>query len=1140
MGGTRLPPSLPISQSIQEAVDRCLDTIFLHMLGVPTIGERFLLVALIVVPTALLFLIHLVQMYIRAERLYQDKLNHRAQRREGTSVHLHFDSKGSLSLQSFHYINHLREWDTVTRLLHELTSCANFLTEMCYPNPELFRLRHVLWAARFAADGVGMDIESIMADRGLDVNIPIAIKETLDLLKDFKEYNIQPIEEAGKTDEEALAKLDDDDVEVREDPEKILDRFLYTCRRIETKIAHSFKEAPKSHEPLDFAPGIFPRNYGFVHQICRARTKYDTGNGRVLLTLGSIFTAFCPVHIMGISSSRVIGALLLVDFLLEFHQAAEAVLLRGIVEVVDAQDPGVIRKKISWPGVATSLRLYTKPMLLPVLLILLLVGASQAEHLQHALSIPDLPHWTLEGQAPESESGHEDFLLTMRGIMNFVLVIFTLLPLTICRSIHNFIVGKLPFMRFLVPSNTVSLHQCLVYAAMAGVVSAAMVWLVGMGRQCFRESNSEACSAFMPSGSTSGFDVYVLRFLIVWPCLFFLLPLGYVKFTDIADNRTLEDMKEINEPEDPKPVQVGDRIEKLIVFIYMKLIDISLLVIPFAGTILSFRLKLHFYLWHLTYLSVLLKMFIKFRQWIHDSFPACCMEAFEIRRADLISDVVERFWWEFTYSLHVIASVVMLTFALLLRFEVFYPLAVTWSIYGVDLLIGVFSSYRNTTLIRAGTIVSTRGGINAALLGGRVEGTSYVVNGHKRGESMPTHARVVMQRPLDFEYKAGQWIHIAFSDGGSHWCMPFLMRPFQQWHAFYIASCEYQEDVIELFVQIPWGKGLVAPEVRVGPCFDENYVKVVRCSHLSDWFFPHFVPKFGQESRSIFHRIVGKKYKVHPGGSFLDLVAKDKSKLKVMKPQLQFTGRLFNVIQAMMDRNGSMVGKRHTKEMESKISIMGPFGTLPWIVEKHKSLILFGKGVGLSTIGAMLRKILADNLKQPTDEKRKHVCVIWNASRMDQLQIHFPALLADLTRYVNVTSLKVLKSWLRVKIFIKSFEAYDYLTTTPSEALFPEGHAMHNSLASVRNWLVGDGGMSSGHQMDGTYITQGAMLGVGFVNIIRRSMFIRECIKRRNSLGICYCGPPDLCAWLRHDLANTIFPMEVDFDSECHESPDWN
>lgn len=202
--------------------------------------------------------------------------------------------------------------------------------------------------------------------------------------------------------------------------------------------------------------------------------------------------------------------------------------------------------------------------------------------------------------------------------------------------------------------------------------------------------------------------------------------------------------------------------------------------------------------------------------------------------------------------------------------------------------------------------------------------------------------------------------------------------------------------------------------------------------------------------------------------------------------------------------------------------------------------MLIGAGVGFPSTGAMLRQLLEDNLTRSADEQ-KSVCFIWTASKLDQLLLCFPSLLVDLTKYVHkkngllTSGINDLKKWLHIKIFISNFEPGEFLSLNPGQALFPESGKMGKALDEVRAWLLAQDVVvgTSGETIDadGTYIAQGS-LGASFAGILQRSLFSQRLVERGQSLGISYCGPPELCSLIRSDVANTIFPTKIEFAAE--------
>jgi len=195
---------------------------------------------------------------------------------------------------------------------------------------------------------------------------------------------------------------------------------------------------------------------------------------------------------------------------------------------------------------------------------------------------------------------------------------------------------------------------------------------------------------------------------------------------------------------------------------------------------------------------------------------------------------------------------------------------------------------------------------------------------------------------------------------------------------------------------------------------------------------------------------------------------------------------------------------------------------------------LIGGGVGYPSIGAMLRQILEDNLLEHEYQERKQVCFMWTFSKVDQLHLCFPSLLADLARYVHRSSLADLQKWLTVKIFVGAVKPDDVLNVKLDRVV---AHAIpHAVLDQVLAWLLNSelGGDAQGAiDEDGTYIAQGS-LGAGFADILRCSLFTKEkVVEEERSLGICFCGPLELCNWLKEDYENTALPYKSEFASEC-------
>merc|ERR1711972_962897 len=110
-------------------------------------------------------------------------------------------------------------------------------------------------------------------------------------------------------------------------------------------------------------------------------------------------------------------------------------------------------------------------------------------------------------------------------------------------------------------------------------------------------------------------------------------------------------------------------------------------------------------------------------------------------------------------------------------------------------------------------------------------------------------------------------------------------------------------------------------------------------------------------------------FKAENQGLYFNLQGEDGLSLKTLKPQMQFTGRLWNMVQWLVEEKS-----RAGDAPEQRVYIMGPYGTLPWTVQAHRAVMLIGAGVGYPSTGAMLRQILEDNVY--TASKRTDTCLL--------------------------------------------------------------------------------------------------------------------------------------------------------------------
>lgn len=526
-----------------------------------------------------------------------------------------------------------------------------------------------------------------------------------------------------------------------------------------------------------------------------------------------------------------------------------------------------------------------------------------------------------------------------------------------------------------------------------------------------------------------------------------------------------------------------------------RLVEILVLCIAISGTAIAVRgsgtspfVPFFFPAWPFVLVMILLHLIVKLKAFIFSSYGGSSDSEW--------LDHLRNIWWELASVSHVIAFSIMVAFALFIRFDVFWPALFTWGFYFLDRFIGIIRAARFRTPILIGNGKS-----------------SYVVDSGKGSNPQPSYVRLVVKKPAGFKYRAGQWVHVSLPQLGK-----------QQWHPFSMASAEH-EDELEFHIAVSSGSTVRVKdgEAVMATAATKSFCKLSRRGKWMERLFPHWVPFMGKMPEDSGCCSAGTKYEATTAGIYLQLTGSGAAGAKALQPQLQWTGRLWNLVQGMLYVHG-----QEGSAPQKCVRIMGPYGTMPYTCDAHQAVMLIGAGVGFPSTGAMLRKVLRDNLDLPAEE-RKSVCFMWTASKVDQLLLCFPSLLVDLAWYVHEKSLEDLKSWLTLKIFVSGFDAEDFLSVTPGPRLFPESSRMASSLTKVQEWILGKDGEALA---DGTYIAQGS-LGASFGDILRCSHFTaREVLEKRRSLGICVCGPKDLCSWMRHEAARTKFPVRVEFSCE--------
>jgi len=863
-------------------------------------------------------------------------------------------------------------------------------------------------------------------------------------------------------------------------------------------------------EPKSVPDGVTVRVSGCLAWLVDLREQFNVRSARTAVGLVVALSSLGLVRFLGIVPALVLlvvlGFQLMFEILRAFELCSRSKLLTNVV-------------RLSMP-IALAV----------VVMVWLDVGglnpvASNVEIEERFTFLPVPPQYALD--KIESQRVYVGFIY---GIMHANLAVLCLLPLPVAYGLQGLLVKWCPPMRFLVPQSPVWLHRTLGYMLVGGIGMIGMLWLLFQGNECFLKGNIQTCEAFEPQ-LLAGIDVYVLRFHIVYPFMFFFIPLmiwGRYQETwggAVAPEKKIAASRpQSGDNEAPASKRCVFRSAKgAVSFLYRWVMDIVPIAVAAAGClhVINEQFNIFFPFWFPILGLLLLHVFLKCR-----SYVASVIGEYPwlgLKKDDEMSEFLRRSWWETAYASHVIAFSAMSAAALFYRFEVFYPIFLTWGMYTLDRLIFVARAYmhRMPIIVAQGT-------------------SSYVVNRGEGARAEASHVRLVVKKPPGFSYKAGQWCHLAMPQLGGYWGSPGCCLPLMQWHPFSIASCP-SDDYLEFHIAVHTnGAILGTPQlVRVAKADQQNAVKIVRWSKLLDWLCPHRVPYHGS------HSTLKGSFTSEPTGMYLTLKGEDGNTVKALRPQMQWSGRLWNLVQWMLQEKG---GNRAVPEQ--CVHIAGPYGTIPFTIEAHRAVMLIGAGVGYPSTGAMLRQILEDNLDRPDDEK-KMVCFIWSASKVEQLLLCFPSLLADLTRYVHrrneksisgfvgmrgSAGLADLKKWLHIKIFLSSVEAGGFLSVNPENALFSEKDKMGRALQEVRSWLFGsdiarDEGSACMVDADGTYFANGS-LGASFPGILQRSLFTQQVVAKGHSLGISYCGPPELCGLIRSDVANAILPVRVEFNAE--------
>jgi len=866
-------------------------------------------------------------------------------------------------------------------------------------------------------------------------------------------------------------------------------------------------------EPTLVACGVCIRSTcGPLSLAVKLDDKYGLDDCSALLTAVALWLAVGPVRFVGKIPALLAVIALVGAFVLEVFVNREK------------KDLGSHAWPLRFSRLAVPLILGLG-LILPVLIDL---GPSQtnAELESRHTFLPVPPQYQL------GLVSQDVYVSTIFGIMHANLFILCLLPLPLCFSLQATILQINPDVRFWLPRRPVWVHRQLGYVLLAGLLAAALIWLTFQGAACLFSGKAQTCLAFAP-GNQLGKDVFVLRFHIVWPVSFFFLPLMMFDHCPIssaasagpplkaeaaaccADNgaasvgvhAAVEEKAQLLGVADgaaAKPPLAGSPWDWRGLFAATPLTDSCLFLAALSGCCLVLHNGSLIPLWPAV--ATLLAL------------TTCA----RLRHRGEWPDFLRRFWRETACSCHAFAFSVVMAAALYYRLQVFWPTLLPWGCYIADRWLAFRSGFRNTSHI----------------LVGQHRTSSYAVSKQNANTGLvePSHVRLVVAKPPGFTFREGQWVYLALPWRSAHpWCAPLL-----RWHPFSIASAEH-DDYLEFHIRVH-----SAPNIAAGSDANMNvtsdgtaFAKMNRPGRWLEWLFPHRVPCMGVMPET---GCTGSKCRTQPAGIYLKLCGGSGTSLKVLQPQAQWTGQLWNLVQWLVEKpdaqdcGGEDTEAQSYLESEHLVRVMGPYGSLPYTCEAHPALMLIGAGVGFPSTGSMLRRILSQNLGNPRDEQ-KAVCFMWSAASVDQLLLCFPSLLADLAKYVDRSSLRDLQQWLTIKIFISEFKAGDFLTVDPGPRLVTEGVKMEPALEEVRRWLLGrssSGNVPSREQeAAGTYIAQGS-LGANFADILRCSVFIRDqVVGESRSLGVCFCGPIDMCSWIQSDLANTILPVRTEFACEC-------
>jgi len=593
-------------------------------------------------------------------------------------------------------------------------------------------------------------------------------------------------------------------------------------------------------EPLQRAQGVSVREkQALLSKAADARDRFGIASIHLLIGVVAVLVALGPVRFLGTPAAVVFFIALVVYAAVDFLRISEAPTFKASVFYF-CRATFYILSGLVMIILLASFKVYNPK--------------NNAELEGRGTFLPVPPQYDLA-----KIGGQNVYVAIIFGIMHINLMTLILLPLPVAYGLQASFVKWFPFLRFWVPQTPLWLHRTLGYIIIFGLSSVGALWTIFQGAECFTRQTIQACEAFDPE-TLAGIDVYVLRFHIVWPLGFFFIPLmiysrypGPLSGTRTTGSKSASSSAPVllgAAPDQGKAKDVasvpkadqssgkqgtasegsGNCRSRFLAFLYEFVILSVAWLIVISGMIhvIIQRFVVFFPFWFLVAIPLLAHTLIQIRS----ALASVCGERYGLRKGAELVDFVRKSWWEIAFASHVFAFSIMAFWALYYRYEVFYPMLITWGLYFSDRAWLLFKAYANPTYILVD------------------EGhSSYVVNQGVGASAEPSHVRLLLKKPKGFSYKAGQWCHIAMPSGGKYWGVPDNVLPFLQWHAFSIASKE-SDEFLEFNIAAFSSGDLLQDQDEVWASKGEraSFVRIARRGRWIDWLCPHRVPYFGQDS----------------------------------------------------------------------------------------------------------------------------------------------------------------------------------------------------------------------------------------------------------------------------------------------------